>query len=55
VFWTAVGVATFGVTAIGWWLVKSRLPRAVETTPAAIRRERDKLRSVDNEGLTMEC
>jgi uncharacterized membrane protein len=54
VFWTAVGVATFGVTAIGWWLVKTRLPRAVATTPAAIRRERDNLSSVDNEGLTME-
>lgn len=47
VFWTAVGVTSFGVAALGWWLVKTRLPRAVEKTPAAIRREREKLRSMD--------
>lgn len=44
-FWTSVGVASFAVVGVGWWLVKTRLPAAVAATPEAIRRERDELRA----------
>lgn len=40
VFWASVAVASLAVIVVGWWLVKTRLPGAVENTPAAVRRER---------------
>jgi len=43
-FWTSVGVATFVVVGIGRWLVKTRLPDALESTPEAMRSERERLR-----------
>lgn len=49
IFWASVGVATFGVTAVGWYLIKTRLEAAVAATPAQMRRERDRLREVERE------
>lgn len=46
-FWTSVGIASFGVCGIGWWLVKTRLPGAVAETPAAMRAEREALQAGD--------
>lgn len=45
VFWGSVALATFIVFAIGAWLVRTRLPGALERTPEAIRRERSELRT----------
>lgn len=47
VFWTVVALASFGVGALGWWLVRTRLPGAVERTPHAMRRERRRLEALD--------
>ncbi len=38
-FWSSVGVASFAICGVGWWLVKTRLPQAVRNTMAAIQRE----------------
>lgn len=43
-FWASVGLATFVVVGIGWWLVKTRLSGALERTPQAMRAERQRLR-----------
>ena len=48
-FWGSVGSASFLVAGIGWWLVKTRLPGAVERTPHAMRLERDRLRELEGE------
>ncbi len=43
-FWVSVGVASFAVCGAGWWLVKTRVPGAVASTPEAMRHERNALR-----------
>lgn len=43
IFWTVVGVATFAVVLTGQQLIKRRLSGAIESTPAAMRRERKEL------------
>lgn len=45
-FWALVGVATFSVVGVGRWMVERYLPRSLERTPAAVRRERRELREV---------
>ena len=50
VFWLCVGVASFAVFAVGWWLVKNRLAAAVAATPEAMRIERETLRAPGNVG-----
>lgn len=42
-FWTLVAVGSFGTFAVGAWVIRRRLPDAVRSTPAAIRREREEL------------
>ncbi len=49
IFWASVAFASFGVAAIGWYLLKTRLEAAVAATPAQMRRERDRLREIDRE------
>lgn len=39
-FWTLVAVGSFGTLGLGARLIRSRLPRVIEATPAAMRRER---------------
>ena len=39
-FWTVVGVVSFLVGWVGWWLIRTRLPVALERTPEAMRTER---------------
>lgn len=46
VFWASVGVGGFAVGAVGWWVVKTRLPDTIARTPETIRRERAALRAV---------
>ena len=46
-FWTSVGVASFAVAGVGWYLIKTRLPAVVANTPAQMRREREQLRNAD--------
>lgn len=48
VFWASVGVATFAVVGVGWWLVKTRLPGALERTPEAMGREQAHLRDASS-------
>lgn len=40
-FWSLVAVGSFGTFAVGAWVIRRRLPDAVRSTPAAIRRERE--------------
>ncbi|MEQ9397648.1 MAG: DUF2306 domain-containing protein [Longimicrobiales bacterium] len=44
VFWIVVALGSFSAGAVGWWLIKTRLPAAVASTPAAMRQEREELR-----------
>lgn len=46
-FWTLVAVGSFAMFGIGSRLVKTRLPAAVEQTPAAMRREQRQLQELD--------
>ncbi len=45
-FWASVGLATFIVVGIGWWLVKTRIPDALKRTPQAMRAERAALEAL---------
>lgn len=49
-FWGLVGLASFAVAGAGWWVVDRYLPRALERTPEAVRRERRELREVSEAG-----
>lgn len=42
-FWTLVAIGSFGVLGAGAWVIHRRLPAAVQSVPAAIRREREQL------------
>ncbi len=42
-FWASVGLATFVVVGIGWWLVKTRMAGALARTPHSIRADREAL------------
>lgn len=44
-FWILVAAGSFGVFAVGGWLIRVRLPAAVKGTPAAMRREREDLQA----------
>lgn len=44
VFWGLVGVVSFLVVGAGGWVIGRYLPRALERTPEAMRRERRELR-----------
>lgn len=46
-FWIVVAVGSFGAGAVGWWLIRTRLPGAIASTPSAIRREREELRGIE--------
>ena len=48
-FWTSVGVSSFAVCGVGWWLVKTRLPQTIRNTRDAMRRERRALRELADE------
>jgi uncharacterized membrane protein len=45
IFWTAVAGATFLTVGVGAYLVKRLLPGSIESTPQAMRREREELRA----------
>ena len=46
-FWIAVGVASFLVIGVGWWITKTILPGVIERTPHAMREERRSLREAE--------
>lgn len=52
VFWTSVGVATFAVAGLGWWIIRSRLPGVVASMPEAMRRERTSERGAGEPAAT---
>lgn len=52
VFWVAVALASAATIATGVWLTHRFMPGAVASTPAAMRRERERLRALEGAGPT---
>jgi hypothetical protein len=45
VFWTSVVAASTAAFVAGGWLIKTRLPTALASTPSAMRKERAELQA----------